>query len=392
MCPLFGLFRSIYLPPSLFFYFHLGAFGLTSEEKVYAAGGGAYTSYSYVGGIQVQNPVYSPYGTVTKRKPPRPTKWVYFCANEINITDLYSLNWPDVFGPHYRWISRGIVEAIERLSEHGSYDWLRIFPIASKFSLHPRIIHKTDSDVATNKDYLGVEGLYISMTKKISSLVLEQIELATLQSNRPNHSEVIGLENFLQYIPQDEQNEFLALSREWIRAIVLHSPTLSILSKILLDTSIGISRVVCYSLPLQNNLIESFQTKLEDEQMTESDLILLTQVGANLQFLLCPQVAVALLKNSSLDRSIHSVVDLISICLKGKIWRQEEKSDEEKDSLVGLQGIWHELNSAAKGFLCRKHGTEPLPELVQIDEKRENFSVGILLAGEPIIPKNDQSD
>jgi hypothetical protein len=361
----------------------IGAFGLTSEEKVYLAGNGAYTSYSYVGGIQVTNPIYSPYGTMTKRKPPKPTLWVCYCAMDLDVVELYKLNWPIMFGTNFRWISRGAVEAIERLSEHGSYDWLRIIPLASKFSFQPRIVHLISKGKTSHKKDLEIEERFLSTANMICTLVSEQLHLARLQpSTMPSEStsDGIGLVNLIQTADEAQSNDFSDLARDLMKPLVLHAPSLATLSALLLDESDKAISKLAQNFPqTQDTVIEALKLRLEDdEDLTVSDFKVLETLLTNLVFLCCPQVAVALLKNTSFDLNISAVVPLIDLCLRGKNWKQpdQEIQDSESSQTRGLDGVWHELNIAAKEFISRKHGSEPPPEMISVEDRKDSMGWG----------------
>jgi small nuclear ribonucleoprotein (snRNP)-like protein len=360
----------------------IGAFGLTSEEKVYLAGSGASTSYSYVGGLQVSNPIYSPYGTMTKRKPPKPTLWVCYCAMELDVVELYQVNWPVLFGPNFRWVSRGAVEAIERLSEHGSYDWLRIIPLASKFSLEPRIVHMVNSGKGKNahKKDLETEEHFLSTANNICTLICEQLHLAIIHSSAKSCesiSDVIGLGSLVQDA-NDAQSDFSDLARDLMKPLVLHAPSLAILSTLLLDESEKAISSIARNFPqTQDVIIESLRSRLEDEDLTASDFKVLETILTKIDFLPCPQVAVALFKNSSCDLNIIATIPLIDLCLRDKNWKPPDHEIQDiKAETRGLDGIWHELNAAAKEFISRKHGSEPPPEMVVVEERKDSTGWG----------------
>jgi hypothetical protein len=319
---------------------------------------------------------------MTKRKPPKPTVWVCYCAIELDVAEFYKLDWPLLFGSNFRWISRGIVEAIERLSEHGSYDWLRIIPLASKFSFQPRIVHLISSGKGKNsmtKDR-EVEESFLSMAKNICNLISEQLYLATLPATVvDSQSDSIGLANLADSSIENEfRNESSNLARDWVYNLVVHAPSLSILSALLLDVSaMGIAKLAQDSPRTQLDVIEAFRLRLEDEELTIADFKVLESVLRNIPFLLCPQIAIALLKNPSCDFNVNILVVLIEICLQGKDWKEVVKDIADASDLntevvpSGLVGVWHELNSATKEFFSRKHGNEPPPEMVVVEERKD---------------------
>ena len=155
----------------------IGSFGVTSSELVYAAAGGGgmggYNSYSYVGGMpQVQNHTYGGYAAQapTKKRPPKPSVWVHEVVSQLDVAAFYELNWDTVYGSivHARWVAVAVQEAIERLSEHNSYDWLRIYPLVKKLNISPRIVHATPTKKEKkNKSSVGNDDPFISVAVEV---------------------------------------------------------------------------------------------------------------------------------------------------------------------------------------------------------------------------------
>lgn len=326
---------------------------------MYVAGNGNYT-HSYVGGVHVSNP--TPYGSLIKRKPPKPTSWVFYCALELDVINLYKIDWAVTFGPSFRWISRGIVEAIERLSEHNSYDWLKIIPFASKFNFSPRIVH-------TNLPPTEVESLFLVVAKRIFLLATEQLSCVEV----PELDDNIGLGNLVQ---EPLENDSINLARDWLKSIVIYAPSLTTLSNLFLEIpAFGAADFTQHSKQLRRDIIAAFKSKIENEEMTSLDLQMLEGVLINNPFLQSPEVAAALFKNFSCDSNTNQLVHMVKICLEGKqseLW--SEPYQQSENNLSGLEGIWHELNTSAKEFLSRKHGSEPPSEMVVVEAKKDYFS------------------
>jgi hypothetical protein len=70
---------------------------------------------------------------VTYRLPPKPQRWCWYSIKNINVPRWYQEAWQTKFGVNYMWVVRGITEAVERISEDGSYAWLPLMPLLSKF-------------------------------------------------------------------------------------------------------------------------------------------------------------------------------------------------------------------------------------------------------------------
>lgn len=362
----------------------IGSFGLTSDENVYTAGTGGGYSYSYVNGAQVSNPTYAP-TTLVKRKPPKPTMWAYYCAENLDVTYLYGLKWADEFGVNSRWIAKAIVEVIERFSEHALYDWLRIIPLASKHQMRPRICFwETPASSAGGKKDSN-ESDFEDMARSICGMIDEQSSIAVAHKGNKEAEAII--------------KNALSLAREWLQALILYAPSIERLSSLLIDSAQdAIGRVAVSSKSLQAALVSSIATRIEDEKWTSKSLVVLEGLLHGIRLLCSPRIASALLKNGSVDYDTRAVISLVSFCLQDLTWVkaataavQEEHKDgtvteavgapvpqveistEEgsADALIssGLEGEWHELNVAAKEWISRKHKAEPAPEMVAVEDK-----------------------
>ena len=376
-----------------------GSFGVTSDENIYAAGTGGYTSYSYVNGVQIANPVYAP-TTVTKRKPPKPTLWAYFTARNLDVSGLFGVKWSEEFGEHYRWIVRGVAEVVERFAEHGMYDWVRIMPLVAKHNVKPRILLYPRSVTGRDANRESPEETrFVEVVPSVCGMIKEQVQLATTyRGNKATE----GL-----------ATSSTSLAREWLRTILLYAPSLPTLTGLLLNAgqeSLGAVAVSCR--PLEAELVTSMSARVETEDWSSKTLSHLEDLLRSVRPLASPRIASALLKNSSVDNETSALVNLIMMCLQGLSWQRQAAASEEKKNSgesvqdvapasaigttlsvpsvptsdggpvsdevgaasSGLEGEWHELNVAAKEWIARKHKAEPAPEMVTVEVDRNTRS------------------
>ena len=161
----------------------IGHFGLTSHEKVYSypsyggGGGGAYSSYT----------AYAP-ATVTYKSPPKPTAWCAYVVEHLDVPAFFEMNWNLHLGFHTVTAVQGLAEAVERYAEHGSYKWLRVMPLISRFAVYPKVAVKRFSygkkafSVAETDEYLHVARLICSGAHELKAVADAEQEKASAQA------------------------------------------------------------------------------------------------------------------------------------------------------------------------------------------------------------------
>jgi hypothetical protein len=77
----------------------IGKFGLTTSEKVYT------TTYAYYSTMNSDN--VSNYKT-----PIRPTKWVHFVVEHLDVIFLFAHEWRSLVGAHYFYSVNGLTEVL----------------------------------------------------------------------------------------------------------------------------------------------------------------------------------------------------------------------------------------------------------------------------------------
>lgn len=400
----------------------IGSFGLTSSEQVYQAGAGY--SYTYVNGIPVMNPNFN---TVTKRLPPKPGAWSYFVANHLDVALMYKMNWSNHFGQHAFWIAKGVAEACERLSEHGSYDYYRILPLTSKFHISPRIIHKTTTTTtsggngsnrkksnktkqkiivsnidAITEDYLDVGSAIVVLAieqyeqmEKEKSVLKQEVEILSNAVATtpiaggvevPAGDDAIGLESLLKVERVDMSSKCKNLANAWIRGLISYAPTLTSLA-LLFESDLILLPPVSFE-----TMLETFCNRIQEEKLSvEANFNIFEQIVQIMPPFQCTQMVTALLKNESVDDQTLRLVVFIEMCLKNENeWRESTAVAESKSALVdviatditsdetqlasvegkkGISSKFHDMNTSAKEWIRRKHSVEPAPPMVE--EKRE---------------------
>jgi hypothetical protein len=357
---------------------------------------------------------YAGSDVMTFRVPPKPTQWVHFVADKIDVCHLFSLDWAKFAGPRYHHAVVGIVEAIERLSEHGHFSWLRILPLASKSGLKPHINKKVG--VGANKKATNEAEDFVETAKSICAMIHEQYELylssatSTMEvigstdmavivasiANEGNDNvdpgndiispDLIGLGNLAD---EDAKEIPLKLVRRWIRAIVVYAPTLPILSA-LIDTNLA---------QYSEFIRKPFCVRLEDETFrSDKDFEVLFSLMNNNCELCGPAVAAALLKNSSGDEYPGQVLNFVRKCVQLGLPRHDATSiallpaDRQATTPLGsiidvasdmdaLTGDWLDLNSACKEWIQRCHSTEPAPPMETVGVNDNSYGLGWSLIG-----------
>ena len=109
----------------------IGRYGKTSDERYATTTPG---SYSYYQGARVNNPGVT---TWKYRDPPKPGTWDDKAKWTNALLDIDVGEWCETamfveMGSHYTWVVTGVAEAIERMNEYDSFDWLRLMPFISK--------------------------------------------------------------------------------------------------------------------------------------------------------------------------------------------------------------------------------------------------------------------
>ena len=411
----------------------VGSYGVTSHEVLYAAGSGGFTSYSYVGGVQVPGHNYGYAAQPTKKLPPKPSVWCIETVKHIDVVAFYELQWDTVYGSFVqgRWIAVAIQEAIERLSEHGSYEWLRVYPLVKKVNIKPRIVHPTPSK--KDKKASDIHDSFISVAVEVCDLInVQESTLESLNSmpdetdieaddyvsneqkgqdekfpvlllNEPelkdnrvqldtavnDISEDIGLSNMFnqaEKLGNVKSRKLIAkrLMKDWLHGIIVFAPALSTLARFLRltmhDNHQNKSDQTAGGIPPQcrEDVVAALTSKIatadldKKEQINELSLLL-----DCVESLRCPEIATSLFKNTDLDEKTDTLCKFVSNCLKDQVWWNENpKHPDYNNKAAALSGKWHELSVAAKEYIMRKHSAEPEPvmETVRVSAAAEPSS------------------
>lgn len=384
----------------------IGSFGVTSHEVVYTTNSGGYNSYSFVGGVQVQNHNYAQAAEPTKKRPPKPGLWCNELVRNIDVAAFYVIQWDIVYGSlvHGRWVATAVQEAIERLSEHNAYEWLRVYPLVKKMNISPRIVHGDQAmKGGKNKSF----DIFITEAMDVcDQITIQESTLASLNAMKEDiveskHSDVVSNEfkgedrattvissssglsdaslancddiGLNEMFAQAEKGGSLAirklavqnLIRDWLHGVIFYSPSLSALSTFL-SLTMGGKDFESVRIPVlcRDDVVTTLSLKISATDLDKNEYInevvtLLNSVPT----LRGPEVATAFLKNDDMDERSVSLCKIVSLCVKDKNWWNEDPGSDCATQNASLTGKWHALSVAAKEFILRKHGIEPEPPL-----------------------------
>lgn len=364
----------------------VGQFGLTTQERVYTTGYG-YT-YSALGGVAAPS-------TVAYKTPIKPRPWCWFCVERLDVPALYHKKWQQVLGSNYMWAIRGLQEAVERLSEDTHFEWLLVSPLLAKFKIRPRVGTKKSRDAA--EDFRQVADTICNLVRSQHDLVqaaTKELEFADGQAEATGSAQLqvqvaaqatsevtaapsedlIGLTSIgVNNDDDDELPAVVQLCRDWLSALVKYAPALADLAG-LCETDLAIHA---------EQLLPAFTDKLEDIHWASgTDFDVLETIVNTVAVLKTPVIAAALLRNPSADSFKKRVIRFVALCIHDSRPRQVKKergvtemkgddvsaADEVAEELQedsapkGLTKEWVDLSNAAKEWLHRIHGSEPMVE------------------------------
>lgn len=341
----------------------IGYFGVTSAEKYYQNGGG-YTTNAFLGYQQI----------LVNRKPPKPSRWCHFLT-DISLSDelLCVDNWQKKIGRYYSsLVGIAVQEAVERLSEHDGYKWLKLIPIVEHFDLKPRIVHPqsklgregfvtiTADLCALVRDYQSIgNSLIVEQENNAQSIVFHRAE--SKSADNCDVGDVIGLGAFdfdqtfgsADSPPPPYQ---LTLARGWLRGLILYAPALSYLS--FLFTESGMINIICEGI----DVVDAFKERIEEEYWNSEALFDTMETLINeISQLKCPKIASAMLRNNTSEK-IGRVLNFVAMCVRENLADAAPNAASAYLTLIedsGVSGDWLDLSSAAKEFFRRHHAAEP---------------------------------
>jgi MoxR-like ATPase len=332
----------------------IGVFDLSSTERTFVRNT---TTYSMGGATNYGNGGY-----YTAKPVPAPLPWCKIICNDLDIGALRSLDINVELGMVARgWFITGLCEAVERLSKHGSFKWLRIIPYVEEFAGVP------DTDVSGQKKQKATK------FRKAAEKLLEMVEM-TVHGAKELRATADTREG-----DTEAQKDMLAqadsatnLAHCWLRALVKYSPDMDAFQFVV-------------TTPHATEHMDAIGGSLRDKTATydfvsAKEIVALTKVAQATPTMIemGATLAAGLLNNEEADGFPDPVLTFVATVTQHLMVRQESgahtEPEPESDTPTGAgaddvailagQGQQDELTKAAKDWIRRRHADRPARETV----------------------------
>ena len=329
----------------------VGMFDLSSSERVWVTNPPRTSTNAYGAKTTVAGGGY-----YAPKAIPKPDAWCAAVCDSLNVLDLLRTDLKaELTIAGKGWFVSGLTEAVERLSTHGRFDWVRIMPVVLDNQGAP------DTEVSSKAGRKTIAKNFRTAAER----TLSDVDAMLNEGERlASHTHLAGQQEDHNERDKDarddtlrQADEAVALGRRWLHALIQFSPDMNEFEFVVT------TRAATEHLHAIGHALQEKTATYEFLSGKEVTALMKVAQSSPAMIEMGPALAAGLLNNEAADGFVAPVLDFVRATTERVVADGSSEPEPRTPDQVVSDKQAHDaielLTGAAKSWIRRRHAEPP---------------------------------